>query len=160
MPASAILLIIASVLQSYPSASEPGLFPQGGRVTLGIEWASGSTCDLTVDVHLSTVIPRSGFAALACDGRKTLRPLDVKEADEFLRLARLANLYHVVGIGGDTRAADMWFATLKVADRGSIKVLVVSANQEFGSGPRQSLLQFLEDRLVELRPRLKPIPRR
>jgi hypothetical protein len=99
--------------------------------------------------------------ALECDGRKTHRPLDVKEADEFLRLARNANLFRTIGIGGDARGADMWFATMKVTDQGAIKILVVSANREFDSGPRRLLLQFLQDRLVELRERLfKPNSKR
>jgi hypothetical protein len=119
-----------------------------------MEYASGWTCEVTADVRLSTVIPRSGSLALGCDGRKTHQPLDVKEADEFLRLARDANLFRTIGIGGDARGADMWFATMKVTDQGAIKILVVSANREFDSGPRRLLLQFLQDRLVELRDRL------
>lgn len=159
MRALATILVVVSLFQN-DRPWEPGLFQEGGTVTLRIEYASGNTCELTVDVRLSTVIARSGSVALACDGRKAYRPLDTKEADEFLHLARQAKLYHTVGIGGDTRPADMWFATLKVVDRGAIVILVLSANREFGSGPRRSLLQFLEKRLVELRPRLEPIPKR
>ena len=160
MPALATLVILVSLFQNRPSPPEPGLFSDGGAITLRMEYASGWTCDLTVDVRLSTVIPRSGFVALTCDGQKAHRPMDVKESDEFLSLAREARLYQAVGIGGDARGADMWFATMKVTDRGAIVILVVSGNEEFGSGPRRSLLQFLQNRFVELRPRLAPIPKR
>jgi hypothetical protein len=97
---------------------------------------------------------------LSRDGRKAHRDLSVSEADELLRLARTSNLYATRGVGRDTRYADMWLATLKVVDQGAAVILVVSGNREFESEPRRSLLQFLQQRLVELRPRLERDPKR
>jgi hypothetical protein len=117
---------------------------------LRLEYSRGSICDLTVNVGVPAASLKEGWVVLSCDGRKANRTLTVKEADEFLRLARNSHLFCARGVGRDGRAGDAWLATLTVADLGFIVKLVVSGSPEFGSGPRRQLLQFLQQRLIEV----------
>lgn len=158
--ALAIAVTAASLAPGNSQAAAAGRFDAGATMTLRLEYASGSVCDLTahVDVWKSRKGPRS--VALSCDGRHAVRPLTAQEADDFLRLAKDAQLYRARGIGRDGRAGDAWLATLKVTDGALIAVLVVSGNPEFDNGPRRELLDLLQKLLTELRPRLAAADRR
>jgi hypothetical protein len=155
--ALAILVVTIVLAQGAPSTPDPGTFERDADVTLRLEYASGSTCDLGVNVAPSQ---RKGWVGLSCDGRKASRMLTVSETNEFLDLARDSRLYSTRGVGRDGRAGDAWLATLTVTDAGFIVKLVVSGNPEFGRDPRRQLLQLLQQRLVELRSRLDTLRKR
>jgi hypothetical protein len=158
--ALAILLMAASQAAGSSQGSEPGRFVRGGSITLRMEYSSGYVCELTAHVDVFTASQGEKSTALSCNGRRAYRTLTSQEANDFLRLARDADLYRARGIGRDGRGGDAWLATMKVTDGALIVVLVVSGNPEFASGPRRQLSDFLQKFFVELTPRLEPAKRK